>query len=200
MTSRSANASDQADQRQVDQHHPADRRRCTAARRSQATVDISITSVAPLGAAEDAVRPEDQDQHQHAEGDHVAQLVRRRARRSRSAAGTGRPTPARQASRPPSMAPKMLPMPPSTAAVKALMPGRKPMNQWTWVKTMRVQDARRARQQAADGEGGDDDAVDVDAHQRGRVLVLADGAHGAPGARALDEDVEGHHEQRARRR
>ena len=30
------------------------------------------------------------------------------------------------------MAPMILPIPPSTAAVKALMPGRNPMNQWTW--------------------------------------------------------------------
>src|SRR6476659_78749 len=42
------------------------------------TRDRSITSVAPLGAAEDAVRPEDEDQHQYTEGDHVAQLVWRR--------------------------------------------------------------------------------------------------------------------------
>ncbi len=35
---------------------------------------------------------------------------------------------------PPSMAPTMLPMPPSTAAVKALMPGRKPMVWLTWLK------------------------------------------------------------------
>jgi hypothetical protein len=33
--------------------------------------------------------------------------------------------------KPPSTAPRMLPMPPSTAAVKALVPGRKPMEYFT---------------------------------------------------------------------
>ena len=51
------------------------------------------------------------------------------------------------------MAPTMLPIPPSTAAVKALMPGMKPMAKKTWLKMQDVQDAGRAGQQAADGEG-----------------------------------------------
>ena len=84
--------------------------------------------------AEDAVGTEDQDQDQDREGDHVLELV-----------GEGTPNPVRNRfgptcsstprRRPPSMAPMMLPMPPRTAAVKALMPGRKPMKQWTWLKS-----------------------------------------------------------------
>ena len=34
---------------------------------------------------------------------------------------------------PPSMAPRMLPMPPSTAAVNALSPAEKPMKKSIWV-------------------------------------------------------------------
>ena len=58
------------------------------------------------------------------------------------------------------------------------------------VEEQRVEDAGRSGEQAADGEGRDDDAIDVDAHHRRHVLVLAHRAHRATGAGAVDEEVE----------
>ena len=68
-------------------------------------------------------------------------------------------------SSPPIMAPRMLPMPPSTAAANALMPGMKPIvlvND----EGRAEQEAGRAGQRAADDERARDRLVDVDAHQR----------------------------------
>ena len=81
-------------------------------------------------------------------------------------------------STPPSRAPGMEPMPPNTAAVKALMPGMEPV-----VGTKRgigraQQHAGDGRQAGADGEGQGDGGVDVDAHELGRALVLGAGPHG----------------------
>jgi len=55
-------------------------------------------------------------------------------------------------------------------------------------------DARRTRQQRADGERDDDDLVHIHAHQRRRGLVFGYSAHGASRLGSLHEGVEQHHE------
>ena len=95
--------------------------------------DLSIFMTRLLGLglrqafAEDALRAENQHQHQHGEGDDVFQLVRARdAQTGQHQVGSDGFNHAEE-TRPPSMAPGILPMPPKTAAVKALMPGMKPI-------------------------------------------------------------------------
>ena len=90
------------------------------------------------------------------------------------------------------MAPRMLPMPPSTAAAKALTPGMKPM---VLQKPKRgaEQEAGGAAEGAADDERAGDGLVDVDAHQgRGR-RVLGDAADAAAELGAGDQPVEEDH-------
>src|SRR5882757_879549 len=53
--------------------------------------------------------------------------------------------------------------------------------------------ARDGGEEAADGEGDDDDPVGVDAHQLGGVRVLGGGLHGAAGAAGTDEGGEADH-------
>ncbi len=96
---------------------------------------------------------------------------------------------------PPSMAPGMLPMPPSTAAVKALMPGMKPLKKLTWMKMRPKSTPGSTGHGGADGEGHDDGAVHVDAHERRRGSVLRDGADGRAQLGAHREDVQAHHHQ-----
>src|SRR5665647_1008671 len=87
-------------------------------------------------------------------------------------------------SRPPSTAPGRLPMPPTTAAVKAKSPAWKPM----------YGHACGSCKRGADEERHDDDAVDVDPHHRRGFLVEGRGAHRLAGLRALHEHGEQHHE------
>ena len=68
------------------------------------------------------------------------------------------------------MAPGMLPMPPSTAAVKALMPGDEADQEEDLAEQQPVEDAGGAGHRRADRERHHDRAVDVDAHQRGGAL------------------------------
>ena len=68
-------------------------------------------------------------------------------------------------SRPPSTAPVTLPMPPSTAAMKAFSPGRMPMKGLTWGYFMAHSSPAGPGQERAQQEGKGDDAVDVDAHE-----------------------------------
>ena len=60
-----------SDEAQVDDDQPADRPRVCPAPK----VPHGVTSLA-LRLPENAVWAEDQDQHEHAEGDHVTKLVR----------------------------------------------------------------------------------------------------------------------------
>ena len=55
--------------------------------------------------------------------------------------------------KPPSTAPVMLPMPPSTAAVKALRPALKPRLNWTMPEVQALDDAGGAGQRGAQEEG-----------------------------------------------
>ncbi len=83
----------------------------------------------------------------------------------------------RPMSTPPSTAPVRLPMPPSTAAVKAIRPSWKPRSYRVVPIVCYVQQAGRAGHRAAEGEREGDGPVDVDAHQPGGVLVLRGGPH-----------------------
>ena len=76
------------------------------------------------------------------------------------------------------MAPGMEPMPPKTAAVKALMPGREPVVGMQGGIGGAQQHAGDGRQGRADGKGHGDGAVHVDAHELGSRLVLRAGPHG----------------------
>ena len=79
---------------------------------------------------------------------------------------------------PPTTAPQTLPMPPSTAAVNALRPARKPIRKLMFVTCSPwATPATAARWRHR--EGDDDDAVDVDAHEARGVGVLRDGLHPA---------------------
>ena len=76
--------------------------------------------------------------------------------------------------RPPRTAPRMLPMPPSTAAVKALRAGRE-AHGVDDAGADAEEEAGRPPEQTAQDKGLRDDAVDVDAHQAGRLGVLGHG-------------------------
>jgi len=88
----------------------------------------------------------------------------------------------------------MLPMPPSTAAVNALMPARKPMDVRVDHAVLHADQHRRdGSQRRADDEGQRDDAVGVDAQQVGHLQVLGAGAAGTAQAGAGDEQREAVH-------
>ncbi len=147
--------------------------------------------------AEEAAGPEDQDQHQDQERDHVLGARTGTGRGSRSATGTDRSTRIPPRIRPPSAAPGMLPIPPSTAAVKAAMPGRKPIVAPTG-RTSGHTARRRCRPASRRSRTSITiDAIDVDAHQARDLAILGHGAHRVPGARALHEQLErDHHDDR----
>ena len=85
------------------------------------------------------------------------------------------------------MAPGSEPMPPSTAAVKALTPARKPIEEVDDAVVEQVHHAGDRRQRGAHDEGQRDRAVDVDAEQRGHLHVLLARALGAAERRPGDE-------------
>ena len=70
--------------------------------------------------------------------------------------------------RPPSTAPVRLPMPPSTAAVKAKRPSWKPRSKLRVADRRAVETPAGAGERAAERERERDRAVDVDAHHRRR--------------------------------
>ena len=146
----------------------------------------------PRRLAEQAARSEHQHEDEDGEGEDVLPLApeARSRRSSRAGRAAGRPA----------SAPRMLPMPPSTAAVNALMPGRKPMLNRAVSKKIAEQEARRPGQDAAEEEREHDDPVDVDAHERGRLGVLGGGADASTEPAARHEAVEGDHEDRWRPR
>ena len=89
-------------------------------------------------------------------------------------------------------------MPPSTAAVNALMPSEEADVELVRSKVMMYSSAGAAGHEAAEQEREHDDAVDVDAHERGRLEVLGDGPDAATEPGAAHELVEGdHHDDRA---
>ena len=75
------------------------------------------------------------------------------------------------------MAPGMLPMPPSTAAVKALMPARKPMKGLSLPMVMAISTPPTAAR-IAPITNVKEITVGVDAEQVGHVHVLRAGARG----------------------
>ena len=74
--------------------------------------------------------------------------------------------------------PGMLPMPPRTAAVNARRPGLVAHPPHADVVVHALDQPGRAGQRAADEEGEEDRALDVDAHRRRGLAVLGGGAHG----------------------
>ena len=52
----------------------------------------------------------------------------------------------------------------------------------------------------AENEGEENDLVGVDAHQRGRIAILREGAHGGAHLGLLHDEVEDQHGDRARSR
>ncbi len=89
--------------------------------------------------------------------------------------------------RPPSTAPRMLPMPPMTAAVNAMQPGGEALEVPDRRLEERVDQAARAGEHAADQEREADRRVDVDAHEARRVGLLRGRAHGLAQPAAGDE-------------
>ena len=77
---------------------------------------------------------------------------------------------------PPTMAPGMIPIPPRTAATKALMPGAI---------------SSKGRTQ---GKSHADDAVDIDAHQAGRIGVKGNSTHSLADFCIIDNIRQGQHE------
>ena len=78
----------------------------------------------------------------------------------------------RPSTRPPTMAPGMDPMPPSTAAVKALMPAMKPMKKFTCPTWLAMSTPPMAAA-TSDDERQRDDAVGVDAEQHSILRFCA---------------------------
>ncbi|KAG0775293.1 hypothetical protein G6F22_013410 [Rhizopus arrhizus] len=80
-------------------------------------------------------------------------------------------------SKPPAMAPTMLPMPPNTAAVKAFRPSMKPIRR-------------------TDQERGRNDRIDVHAHQARHFTVLRGSAHRRAQAGLVHHGQQAAHDQR----
>ena len=125
-------------------------------RRARGSLTLAHARALPKLLAEEAGRPEHQHDDQHDERDDVLPL---------GAEEAGAVVLHQAEHRPPSRAPRRLPMPPSTAAVNALTPSRKPMLN-SVPRSRHVEDGGPAGHDAAEQERQHDDAVDVDAHQR----------------------------------
>ena len=140
--------------------------------------------------AQDALRAEDQHEHQHGKGDDVFELVRARdAQPGETRFGPMASITPRN--KPPSIAPGILPMPPSTAAVKALMPGMKPMKKLTpWGRNTPLITPAEPAKKPPTPKVNMITQVDVDAHQAGDFLVLRNGAHRLANARALHQPIQ----------
>ncbi|ODN66996.1 hypothetical protein A6302_04416 [Methylobrevis pamukkalensis] len=130
----------------------------------------------PRAFAEQALRPEDQDQHEHAVADHVLQLV-----------GRGQAEAFQQQRRP-----HRLGKPEHQAAEhgagkvadaaedrrrKALDAEEEAHEHGDLLEDERVEHPRDTGHRPADGEGEDDGAPDVDADEGGGVAVFGDRAH-----------------------
>jgi len=70
------------------------------------------------------------------------------------------------------------------------MPGKKPMSNLTCFEQQGVKEPGRARQRPSNDKGDDDNAINVDAHQRGGVLVLRNCLHRLAGLGVLHKEVE----------
>src|SRR5438445_1947212 len=169
---------------------PATAPTLTAWRRLSTEVRMS----AALRAPEDAIRPEDEHQHQDAEGDHVAELVgRRHAQSGEEQVGAHRLQDPQD--QPADHGADDAADSPEHRGGEGLDPRQEAHEPVHLAEHDRKQDAGRAGKDTADSKGDADDAVDVDPHQRRRILVLADGAHRAPGTCPLHEPVENDHER-----
>ena len=96
------------------------------------------------------------------------------------------------------MAPLMLPMPPSTAAVKALRPAEIAHHEVDLGVVEADQHAGGAAERRAQEESGGDHLADIDAHDRRHLAVLGHGADRAAERGALDQRVERPHQKRRR--
>ena len=90
---------------------------------------------------------------------------------------------------PPSIAPAMLPRPPSVAATKPFNPVTKPISKNA--KNMRPEhDAGRARHHSGDCERVSHHPRQVRAHELRGFRILGDRLHDDPGARVLEEELQ----------
>ena len=97
--------------------------------------------------------------------------------------------------RPATIAPGTLPSPPSSMTIRPFTAAPSPMNGEMPLFLMPVEHAGDARDARADDEGDQHHAVDVDAEQRGGLVVLGGRADGAAHLGALDEQPEQHHQR-----
>ena len=150
-------------------HAPPTQPRSRSTRGSRRSVRSRCSSGLPRLLAEQALRPEDHDQH--------------RGRRTRSPASTRSRSGCRRSAgcmpmiRPPSTAPLRLPMPPMTAAVNAIRPALEALEVPDRRLVQRVDQAGGAGHHAAEQERQRDRRVDVDAHQARGLGVLRGRAH-----------------------
>src|SRR3990170_298972 len=163
--------------------------------RSARTASVTAAISGPLLflGAEDAAGPEDQDQNQHAEGHHRLELVRRRyVRPSEEEAGTHALQHAQGDT--PDARPQDVADAPKDRGGEGLDARDESHEVVHLVEHEHEQDPGRPGQEPADGEGRDDHPVDVDAHERGDLLVLADRTHSPARLGSFDEEVEAHHQ------
>src|SRR4029077_4903134 len=73
-------------------------------------------------------------------------------------------------------------------------PGPKPLVEPDRLQVEAIDNAACRGQGRADEKGDGCRSIDVDAHQPGRVTVLRGGTHGSTNPRALDELVQGNHQ------
>src|SRR6516165_6130369 len=97
---------------------------------------------------------------------------------------------------PPAIAPPMLPSPPSVAATKAFMAGRKPMLKDAYKRS--EQHPGATTEHAADPIGVSRDAREIDAHQLSRFRTLGGCLHGAACSGESKEELQQHHEENAK--
>ena len=95
---------------------------------------------------------------------------------------------------PPTMAPGMIPIPPRTAATKALMPGAIPTERINRIIIDPNQYAASSSKGRTQGKSHADDAVDIDAHQAGRIGVKGNSTHGLADFCIIDNIRQGQHE------
>ena len=93
---------------------------------------------------------------------------------------------------PPSTAPGMLPMPPTTAATKCLEP-RHETHQGIYIVEHAHQHSGDSREKSSQGEGPGDDLVRIDPHQPRRLDVLRRGPHGLAKAGLHHQQIKNRH-------
>src|SRR5712692_8131466 len=160
------------------------------------SVSARTSGPLPDDLAEDALGPEDQDEDQDREGEDVLVLGAEGPTRQQGEVG-GRERLEQTQHEPAEHGPRDVPDAPEHGRGEGLEPRDEARVRVDEAVLDAEEHARPATHGPADQEGQRDHAIDVDAHEAGRGLVLGDGADGLADLRPVDEGIQApEHEER----